>query len=214
MLDIDLTEHLQLEPTPHIVFEGDQDIYNRLNDRWKCDQDMQYHGDRRVNIPILDDQAVEYIESVLYSAYKLFKPLLQEHYSTWEPNEEVFKTKKLFSTNLANNKPFSPRGWHLDTGEKIVIGLWYFAHPDDNAGGNLQIFSGRALDTKQIDYSPNTFVLMPNLTTAWHRVTKRQPTKLNRRFVNTVLYQPDLKFHEYSRNEDGSDSFKKVNKLK
>ena len=214
MLDIDLTEHLQLEPTPHIVFEGDQDIYNRLNDRWKCDQDMQYHSDRRVDIPIQDDQAVEYIESVLYSAYKLFKPLLQEHYPAWEADEEIFETKKLFSTNLANDKTFSPRGWHLDTGEKIIIGLWYFAHPNDNAGGNLQIFSGRALDTKQIDYSPNTFVLMPNLTTAWHRVTKRQPTKLNRRFVNTVLYQPDLKFHEYSRNVDGSDSFRKVNKLK
>jgi len=94
----------------------------------------------------------------------------------------------------------SPRGAHLDTGNRIYSGLFYLRHPeDDSIGGDLQLFrwkDGPVRDTNvfqlpaesvecvaTIAYKPNLLVFFPQGIDAIHGVSVRQPTPHFRRYV-------------------------------
>jgi len=94
----------------------------------------------------------------------------------------------------------SVRGGHLDNPNKLIVGLYYLRHPeDDSTGGDLQLYryttkrptfveheiSGRYIEAvKTIPYERNVLVLFLNSPISLHGVTPRNPTPWPRRFLN------------------------------
>jgi hypothetical protein len=94
----------------------------------------------------------------------------------------------------------SPRGAHLDTGNRIYSGLFYMRHPgDDSQDGDLQLFRWKDGPVREIGafelpaervewvatipYRPNLLVFFPQRIDAIHGVSVRQPTRHFRRHV-------------------------------
>lgn len=195
------------EPIPHYIIKGDPLMYARgLKTFTKNKRNLNYKKNIRQNSPINDEKLKKYLEGVLSNAYISFKPYLQKAYPKWVLGEPNFKT--YYSINPASDKPFNPRMWHLDTGEKVLIGLWYAKHPDDDAGGDLYISDRKKY--KKIPYDTNNLVIIPNLPNAWHSVSKRQPSKYDRLFFNFMMTHNGDHLHDYRRNADGSDEFKPI----
>ena len=111
------------------------------------------------------------------------------------------KPRILYSENKPTDTEYKIRGLHLDTGDKFLIGLWYFKHPDepDDTGGDLFLLNPETKKHKKIKYKSNCFVIFPNLMTAWHSVTPRKPCKFPRRYVNLLLESTDTTLHNYRR---------------
>jgi hypothetical protein len=94
----------------------------------------------------------------------------------------------------------SVRGGHLDNPDKLVVGLYYLRHPeDDSSGGDLQlcryvtrrrVFEGHEIASRYIEpvktipYQANTLVLFLNSPDSLHAVTPRHPTPWPRLFLN------------------------------
>jgi hypothetical protein len=92
------------------------------------------------------------------------------------------------------------RGGHLDNPNKLIVGLYYLRHPDDDStGGDLQLYryttehpafeqheiSQRYIEAaKTIPYQTNVLVLFLNSPLSLHGVTPRHPTHWPRLFLN------------------------------
>jgi hypothetical protein len=96
---------------------------------------------------------------------------------------------------------------HLDTGDKHLVGLWYFKHPEDTAtGSDLLLLNPITKEKKVVKYGSNVFIVFPNLMTSWHAVTPRNPSLYPRRYINCLLESPDVKLHNYQRTGTTVDS--------
>ena len=114
-------------------------------------------------------------------------------------------------------------GWHLDQGDKLVVGFVYLRERDDTADdGHLYISAGDEIQ-KELRYEDNVLILWPNLPNAWHKAGVRYPTDNLRRIIN-IVYKSDGKvYHDYRTPRNGTDTnelyvnkkfgFTKVNKL-
>ncbi|BFM09754.1 hypothetical protein [Halioxenophilus aromaticivorans] len=93
-------------------------------------------------------------------------------------------------------------GPHTDHPNKLFIGLYYFRQPEDTAGGNLVLYrrltpvtegsvkwpNARTVEPiMQIDYEPNTLVILLNTPQSVHGVTARCRSSFHRRFVNFIV---------------------------
>ena len=117
-------------------------------------------------------------------------------------NSEEFRLdcRILYSENKPSSTGYKIRGWHLDTGDKHLVGLWYFKHPDEeDDGGDLLLMNPVTKDHKKIKYERNKIIIFPNLPTAWHAVTPRKPSKYPRRYINLLVESPDITLHNYRR---------------
>ena len=92
------------------------------------------------------------------------------------------------------------RGGHLDNPNKLIVGLFYLRHPDDDStGGDLQLYRyatahpafeqheipRRYIEAvKTIPYESNVLVLFLNSPLSLHGVTPRHPTPWPRLFLN------------------------------
>lgn len=96
--------------------------------------------------------------------------------------------------------PSAVRGAHLDNPNKLVIGLYYLRHPEeDSSGGDLELYrytrdepefheheiDKRLLErVKTIPYEKNTLVLFLNTVDSLHRVSVRELTPHVRQFLS------------------------------
>jgi hypothetical protein len=86
-------------------------------------------------------------------------------------------------------------------------------HDDDDAGGDLLLKNSADGHVHRVEYKANNLTLFPNLTTSWHKVDTRKPSRFNRNFINIVLESNHpMLFHDYQRDDDGRDGFREVKK--
>jgi len=193
------------KPFPHLYKSGDVEMYERARSNWKSEYKS---AGNRSNVSITDKKLHNYCKGIMKDAYNQFLPTLKKEYPKWD-FEEQKAVRFQYSTNYAHIKEYSSRDWHIDSGDKLIIGLWYFRDPNDGAGGNLQITNGDNEEIKEIEYEENVMVIFPNTTKSWHRVKERLPSKINRKFIN-MLVEQKTRLHSYTRGREGNDSFKNV----
>jgi hypothetical protein len=187
------------KPFPHLRGEGPEELYNHYEKSWDSIQIDQKKGRTNYNIPV-DDNYHE-ITRFMMKAQELFMGELLFCYPKLFGKNYRINAKHLYSTNYASNKKYKIRDWHIDTGEKIIIGLWYFKHPKDHedCGGNLLLMNPQTSEVDKFDYGRNQLIIFPNLLTSWHSITPRNPSPYPRRFLNLLIDSPDIKFHNYQR---------------
>jgi len=195
-----------IEPIPHIVMNLDPEMYDYCKKNWKASEDV--NTELRYNAAIEDQTISTYLKKVMSEAFVLLLPFLKDTYPKWSPT--TLSARFQFSGNLKSDHPYSMRDWHLDNGNKVVIGLWYFKDPNDSNEAGLHISNG--VDEKVIPYDENTIVFLPNLPNAWHKVGNRSVWTHERRFVNIVVEQREM-LHDYKRDSDGIDRVREVRNL-
>ena len=193
-------------PIPHSVTSLDAGVYKYAVASWMSSKGVNH--ELRYNIPIHDTFISSYINDVTYRAYELLLPYIKEAYPKWIPNKLTIRSQ--FAGNLKSDHSYRMRDWHLDNGNKVVIGLWYFKHPDDSNDAGLHISNGTS--EKLIPYQENTIVFLPNLPNSWHKVGERLTWTHERRFINIVIEQQQT-FHDYTRDHNGVDSMRQVKNL-
>ncbi|MEM9302014.1 MAG: 2OG-Fe(II) oxygenase [Pseudomonadota bacterium] len=201
---MDLAPHLRLDPFPHCVLRLDQRFYDHCEKLWVPSSGAQAE---RTNVPIDDDSVREPLAAQAFAAMALFAPNLLRAYPGWSPG--AMQVRVLWSAQKASDQAFVARNWHLDHGRKVVIGLWYFREPGNDAGGDLLLRSTPDETPRRIPYARNRLVLFPNLPWAWHAVSERGPSQMDRRFINILLGQ-DEPLHDYCRDAQRRDVVRPV----
>jgi hypothetical protein len=178
--------------TPHMLLVGSQAVYQRALEEWRTGP-LDSTG--RSDVAITDDTINGYVNELTRWAHYLFLPALRQDYGE---GAYQITTRAMYSTFPAKETPTQLRERHLDSGRKAVIGLWYFKHPDDAAGGDLD------LNGLTVPYAENALVLFPNTLDAWHSVGPRGASLHPRRMINMVgeLKAP---LHNYRRDLLGRD---------
>jgi hypothetical protein len=194
------------DPVPHIIANLNPKIYDYCKSVWVSGPTS--NNELRYNTLIHDGLIRTYVDGVAREAYDLLLPYLRKTYPTWVPKDLSIRSQ--FAGNLKSDRAYRMRDWHLDNGNKVVIGLWYFKHPDDSDEGGLHISDG--IHEKLIPYQENTVVFLPNLPNAWHKVGDRSIWTHERRFINIVVEQ-DQVLHDYLRSPDGVDRVRAVKNL-
>jgi hypothetical protein len=135
------------------------------------------------------------------------------HVDTFEHTDVLLEAQAALNTPVTVQRS-AVRGAHLDNPNKLVIGLYYLRHPeDDTSGGDLEFyryttphpeFQGHELPrdfvetVKTVPYESNVLVLFLNTIDSLHGVTPREPTPWTRMFLNLgSQVQSDL-FRIYS----------------
>lgn len=195
------------QPFAHIVMTGCPKIYASARRTFLKRTNPMLDTGRRDNVPVVNNDAVvAYLSHVTDAAFGLFCDDLIDHYPSWKPT--THRKRFMYCHNAASDKSFMARDWHLDNGAKLVSGLWYMPHDDDDAGGDLLLKNSNGGEVHRVEYKANNLVLFPNLTTSWHKVDERGPSKVDRNFINIVLETKSLRLlHDYSRDENGRDGF-------
>lgn len=198
------------EPFPHMRFTADKGMYQSALSSFKKDAALADTHGRRCNIEIDNNaEVVGYLREQTLGAFKAFFPYLKSEYPSLKPS--ALQLRFLYSTNFAHSEPFSARDWHLDHGSKLLTGLWYMKSDGDDAGGDLIITDRHGGVETTIQYSSNTMILFPNLTTSWHKVSARLASNMDRQFVNIVLEDLEMvPLHDYKRDKNGMDYFRSV----
>jgi len=193
------------EPFPHFIQKGNEEIYKYSLSNWKT---KALSPGERGDVIINDKVIHQYCKEIMGNLYHKFLPILQKEYPKWDFKEQ--KTVRFqFSTNYSHQSQYSSRDWHIDSGNKLLIGLWYFKDPNDDAGGNLQLTNKEDGKIKELTYDENVMIVFPNTLRSWHRVKERLPSKINRKFIN-MLVEQNTSLHSYTRDSKGNDEFKNV----
>jgi hypothetical protein len=198
------------DPFPHFAGSMDQDLYDQVNLSWNDIQHNKYsqNAGNRSNILMQDGELYSRISNFIFSSYNtLVNDIALNYPRLLEVQEIPLKTRILYTENQATDYDYKIRGWHLDTGDKFLVGLWYFKHPDepDNTGGDLMLMNPKTKQTKIFPYGANQLVIFPNIPTAWHAITPRKPCKYPRRYINLILESPEITLHNYKRSGTSVD---------
>jgi len=184
------------DPFPHLVIYPDDEIYQYAKSVYP--QTKEIAPSTRTNIDLTDTRLSEYLDAVVDESYRHFEPVLRAEYPKMDFESLTTQTRYLFSHNTPNQQPNVIRGLHLDNGTKIMVGLWYFKDPEDDAGGDLYLVNPQTRQSAIFTYDENVMIMFPNIITAWHAVTSRKPTTIPRRFINIVL-ESDVFLHSYNK---------------
>lgn len=191
-------------PIPHISVKLDQDLYNYCLSTWPDEYEETNH-EGRYNVPVTDMRIVSELTVITKRAMTQLLPYIIKEYPKWKPNN--IKIRFQYGGNIVSDTAYKMRDWHLDNGDKLIIGLWYFKHPDDTNDGGLHITN--QVDEYYYPYETNRCLFIPNLTNAWHKVGDRNEWNYERRFINIIVDQ-DIFMHDYLRADDDTDNFTNV----
>ena len=189
-------------PFPHMIGSLDEKLYKEVYGSWETiiHQDYIKSTGNRSNIPIPESEMATQLGKIVLFCHSKFQEDYYECYTKLIGLEYKAAVRLLYSENEATDYDYKIRGLHLDTGDKHLVGLWYFKHPDDkDSGGDLILFNPKTKEKKVVEYGSNVFVIFPNLMTAWHAVTPRKASKYPRRYINLLLESSDTKLHNYQR---------------
>ncbi len=199
------------DPFPHLVVEPDDEIYQYAKSVYPYPSELK--PGIRANEELNDVRLTAYLDSLLANAYERFESVLKEEYPKMDFDSLKTTKRYLFSFNTPNQSTNVVRGLHLDNGTKIIVGLWYFREPDDEAGGDLFLVNPLTRRSTTFKYAENKIILFPNTTKAWHAVTARKPTLNMRRFINIIL-ESDTFLHSYNKTSIDEPREKVVNNFK
>jgi hypothetical protein len=175
-----------------LIKPGPAHLYEQVKASWRVGKtDSSGRSDVPVDVPAVSG----WLAGQMNDAMALFGEALLAEYG--KPIQ-ITGVRSMFSTQPASPEATNVRQPHLDHGRKALIGLWYFAHPEDKAGGDLMVGDIR------VPYAENVMVIFPNLRSAWHHVTPRGPSQYARRFLNFVAEVEDP-LHGYTRDALGRD---------
>jgi len=193
------------DPISHIDTSFDKDFYDYCDNNWQSNSKVDLKN--RYNSLINDSAIVDTLNQITSVVFECFIETLTTVYPKWKGN--IISKRYQFSGNRMSSQPYKMRDWHLDKGNKAIIGLWYFKHPNDTDEAGLHISNGN--NKKYIPYSENRCVLFPNLPNSWHKVGERSMWTHERRFINIIL-ETDETLHDYKR-LSGFDHINPVNNL-
>ena len=157
----------------------------------------------RSNIIIEDDKINTILNDISLGILSKSKNVFETVYPKLDYEKLTGMCSHLFSENPPNIA-YPMRKLHIDNGNKLVTGLWYFKHPDEkDDGGNLVLHNPTTKDEKVFEYGENKIVLFPNTPLSWHYITDRKESKYPRRFICMRL-EAKLKLHNY-QTKNGKD---------
>jgi len=195
----DLFDSLAYEthPFPLLIGSLPAEFYQRVDQGWP---DMAIaDSDGRGNRPVMDDTVVNAIHALMRQSHRFFRAVVPPI------TEDPRHIRVQYSQNSDSQDHVVPiRGWHLDNGNKYLVGLWYFGEPGDQAQGDLMLLNPETGEKRMVEYGPNRMVIFPNTIYAWHGITDRQRSAVCRRFLNIVLEDQgtQVKMHQYGPESD------------
>lgn len=164
-------------------------FYNEIKNSWP---EFEHRFEKnRLNIKLDNNILIEKFTKILFEAYDVFQKNMPDF------NKKFLRSQLTvyYAENpLSMTRPLDLRGYHLDKGNKQLVGLWYFKDDYDEAeGGNLILFNPETKRKKEIAYQENFLILFPNTITSWHSVTPRHFGVSARKFINIVVNDDDPK---------------------
>ena len=165
------------EPFPHVVFNGDEKIYDYVKGNWDhyFKNGPTYKTPRFIKCHYEDPILLNYMYELSLKAYTVFniKNIINSemYYEINENNEE------------GKQDGYINRGPHHDNLKKLVVGLWYFRDPNDDGKGGLGLHDiNRDLCT-EVPYEENKIVIFKNDFKAFHSVMPRKITEYKRKSI-------------------------------
>ena len=193
-------------PWPHFTGSLPEDFYNHVKNNWNTnDEDKKWNKIKnRSNIIIENDKINTILNDISLGILSKSKNVFETVYPKLDYEKLTGMCSHLFSENPPN-RAYPMRKLHIDNGNKLVTGLWYFKHPDEkDDGGNLVLHNPTTKDEKVFEYGENKIVLFPNTPLSWHYITDRKESKYPRRFICMRL-EAKLKLHNY-QTKNGKDT--------
>jgi hypothetical protein len=186
------------KPWPHFTGILPEDFYNIVKDKWDTDDNKKEWNKckNRSNIVIEDDKINTILNDISLGILSRSKDIFETVYPKLVYEKLTGICSNLFSENPPN-EAYQMRKLHIDNGNKLVTGLWYFKHEDEkDDGGHLTLHNPKTKEEKIFEYGANKIVLFPNTPVSWHYITDRKESKYPRRFICMRL-EARLKLHDY-----------------
>ena len=129
-------------PWPHFVGSLDEEMYYHAFRFWETDEKLKSYNisKNRSNIEIKDEILVNYLTEVGLQVKNESEKLgiFEKYYPKLKKKIQCNDIKFTYSENPITDKGYPLRDWHLDLGNKIVTGLWYFKNvKEEDDGGDL-----------------------------------------------------------------------------
>ena len=203
MINVTYTEY----PWPHFHGSFDDDFYGYVNDMWSTEESEKKWNNAKVRFNIKTDnsQITDILTEVGNAIILKSEDLYKKHYPELGKLPIADNAHHLFSENPPSDTGYDMRKLHLDNGNKMVSGLWYFKDPDDDDGGDLILYNPVSKEKDVFKYDTNKIILFPNLPISWHTITRREKSQYPRRFVCLVMESSTVVLHNYKL-----DNFKDV----
>ena len=152
-------------PWPHFVGSLDEEMYYHAFRFWETDEKLKSYNisKNRSNIEIKDEILVNYLTEVGLQVKNESEKLgiFEKYYPKLKKKIQCNDIKFTYSENPITDKGYPLRDWHLDLGNKIVTGLWYFKNvKEEDDGGDLILGNPHKLDCRVVhllhryDYNP------------------------------------------------------------
>ena len=206
--------NINYKDTPFPYFYGslDKKMYDYAHKLWSTDEDLKSYNlsKNRSNIEITDKKLINYLTKVGAEVKSLSDNfgIFEKYYPKLKKKIQCNDLKFTYSENPITNKGYPLRDWHLDLGNKIVTGLWYFKNPkEQDDGGHLILGNPHTGEEETFHYGANKIILFPNTPDSWHKITARKPTKYPRRFVCLEIKTTKIRLHNYQAVK-GKDTMK------
>ena len=117
-------------PWPHFVGSLDEEMYYHAFRFWETDEKLKSYNisKNRSNIEIKDEILINYLTEVGLQVKNESEKLgiFEKYYPKLKKKIQCNDIKFTYSENPITDKGYPLRDWHLDLGNKIVTGLWYF----------------------------------------------------------------------------------------
>ena len=186
-------------PWPHFHGSLDESFYGYVNDCWSTeDYEKKWNKLKiRSNIVIKNPQISDELTKLGNHIIMESESIFEKYYPKLGRIPIADNAHHLFSENPPFKETIEMRKLHLDNGNKMLTGLWYFKHPDDDSGADLILYNPITKEKDTFKYDTNKIVLFPNLPISWHTITDRAPSKYPRRFITMVMESSTIVLHNY-----------------
>ena len=190
----------------------DEEMYYHAFKLWETDEKLKSYNisKNRSNIEIKDEILVNYLTEVGLQVKNESEKLgiFEKYYPKLKKKIQCNDIKFTYSENPITDKGYPLRDWHLDLGNKIVTGLWYFKNvKEEDDGGNLILVIHTQVKKCHLTMVQNKVILFPNTPDSWHKITARKPTKYPRRFICLEIKTTKVRLHNYQA-VNGKDTMK------
>jgi hypothetical protein len=198
-------------PFPHIVGSLDEELYSMVLESWddlnSTEKTYNVAAGNRSNIELKSEKIKQVLSSLSFHLHSKFVDAYLESYpKLLNINEFRLNCRILYSENKPSEEGYKIRGWHLDSGDKFLVGLWYFKHPEEeDDGGDLLLMNPTTKEFKTVKYEKNMFIIFPNTLNSWHAVSPRKSSKFPRRYINILVESPEITLHNYRRSGTSVD---------
>ena len=187
------------KPWPHFVGSLPKDFYQYVKDAWNEDDAKRKWNKcrNRSNIIVEDNKINTTLNDITQDILSNTTYVFEKFYPRLDTNKLTGVCSNIFSEN-PSRLAYTMRDLHIDNGNKLVTGLWYFRHENEEYGygGNLILHNPITGKEKIFEYGENKIILFHNTPISWNRITIRKFSNDTRRFICMRL-ESKLKLHNY-----------------